>query len=379
MNNTMEPKVRNHNSVYVKIVTFFLLLTVAAIFVILHFALSKATIKIYSNIENLEKKVLVEMRSENDPNVSADAILGKIVKTEFELSATASSSYEVVPSDKAGGYVVIYNNYSKDQPLVKTTRLLTPDNKLYRIQEDVNVLAGESVEVWAEADQTGEEFTIDAVEKMTIPGLWEGLQDTIYAAAPNGMKPQGIPTYVVTDEDIKILDQQMEEVAKEKVLEELNDSLSNNLQLSENKLFIDFSNIETTPIGTNSEEVFSKKNIEAKALLFSDDDLKFKAQEKFIKELGGEQSLVEFNEDSFEYEVVEFDLEDSQAILEVNLMATVNTKAENLDIQKEDLAGLDEQGVKDYLRKLNVDKVEVEFFPFWIKTVPNIKDHIIIE
>lgn len=375
----METKVKNHNSVYVKIVSFFLILTISAIFIILHFALAKATIKINSNLENIEKKVLVEMRSENDANISNDAILGRIIKTEFELSATSSASYEVLQSEKAGGYVTIHNNYSKDQPLIKTTRLLTPDDKLYRIQNDVNVPAGGSVRVWAEADETGDEFTIEAVDKMIIPGLWEGLYDKIYASAPDGMKPQGIPYYVVTDEDIKILDEKMTDMAKERVLEELNSSLSGNLKINKDKLFIEFSNIETTPVGTESKEVSSKKFIEAKALIFSDDDLKFKAQEKFAKELTGGQELVEFNEDAYSYEIIEFDLEDSQAVIETKIMATVNTKTEDMEIDKEALTGMNEQEIKDYLRKYDIDDAEVKFFPFWITTVPKLEDHIIIE
>jgi len=375
----METKLKNHNSVYVKIVTFFLLLTISAIFVILHFALSKVTIKIYSNLENLEKTVLVEMQSENDDHISKDSILGSIVKTEFELNATSSSSYEVVPSEKAGGFVIIYNNHNQDQPLVKTTRLLTADNKLYRIQDDVEVTAGSSVKVWAEADQAGEQYNIGPADKLTIPGLWEGLQDKIFAAAPEGMKQQGIPTYIVTEEDVKILNQELETAAKKRILEEFNDSLSDNLKINEESLFVEFSDIETTAIGSDSKEVLTKKSVKAKALIFSEADLKNKAQEKFQMELSGEQSLVNFNDDSYNYEIIELDLDESQAILEVKLLATVNAKASNLDIDKEALMGLNEQGIRDYLQQYKVDKVDIKFFPFWIKTVPKLKDHIVIE
>lgn len=375
----METKLKNHNTIYVKIVSFFLLLTISAIFVILHFALSKVTIKIYSNLENVENSILVEMQSENDDTISSDAILGKIMKTEFELNATSSSSYEVVPSEKAGGYVTIYNKYSKDQPLVKTTRLLTADNKLYRIQETIQVNAGESVRVWAEADKAGEEFTIGPTDKLTIPGLNESIQDKIYATAPDGMKQQGIPTYIVTEDDIKIINQELEDSAKQKILTEFNESLSDNLKITEDNLFLEFADIETTPVGSSSKEVVSKKSIKAKALVFSEEDLKAKAEEKFQKELNGEQTLVSFNEDAYSYKIIELDVENSQAILEVTLSATINNKASDLDIDKESLIGLDEQGIKDFLQEYKVDKVEIQFFPFWIKTVPKLKDHIIIE
>ena len=101
------------NNVYVKIVGFFLFLTIVAIFAILHFALAKATIKIFSQTDTNTGSVLVEMQAENSEEKSPDAILGKIISTEFELETTVPSSQENVPSEKAGGYVTIINNYSK--------------------------------------------------------------------------------------------------------------------------------------------------------------------------------------------------------------------------------------------------------------------------
>lgn len=129
----MTKKVNNHNRLYTKIIIALLVLTVAAIFLILNFALTKTTIKIFSQVENKSEKIIIPLQAENSENVNNEAILGKILNTELELSTSIPSQSTTTLSESAQGLVTIYNNYSKDQTLVKTTRLLSTDNKIYRI------------------------------------------------------------------------------------------------------------------------------------------------------------------------------------------------------------------------------------------------------
>ena len=61
----MNAKYQNKHNIYGKIVAFFLILVVAAIFTIFHFALAKVTINVYGEINEeeysaLKKKVVEE-------------------------------------------------------------------------------------------------------------------------------------------------------------------------------------------------------------------------------------------------------------------------------------------------------------------------------
>ena len=124
-----------HTRVYSKIVIFFLILTILAIFVVLHFALAKVTIKLNSYTKEKKANILVELQSEDNEDIAPETILGKIISIDFETSASGSVDQTKVDGTRAAGYVTIYNKHSQDQPLVATTRLLTPDDKLFRIQE----------------------------------------------------------------------------------------------------------------------------------------------------------------------------------------------------------------------------------------------------
>ena len=366
------------NNIYTKIVTIFLILTILAIFVILHFALAKVTIKIHNSLEEKELYTIIEVQLENEENISPDSILGKVITFENELTVTVPSSQEMVSSTKAGGYVTIYNNYSQDQVLVKTTRLLTPTNKLFRITETVTVPKENQISVWAEADQEGGEYITEATT-FIIPGLWTGLQDKIYAESTEGMKLQNIPQYLVKQEDINKALTMLKAKATIQALSNINESLNKNLWLNEKRLDLSFETLTITPLHSEAAKVVLTQKIIAHGLVFSITDLLNKAQEKFSTELENDKSLKEFDDNSFTYNILEIYNNQKGAIIEVSIKAIIISNDRLWDINKDGLRGLTEKGIKEYLKQYNINNSEVDFFPFWVKKVPKLKDHIIIE
>jgi hypothetical protein len=369
---------RNTNRVYVKIVSVFLVLTVLAIFIVIHFAVSKVTIKIYANLANKTDAVLVEMMPETSPDITAESFLGKIITVEFETELSSPSTIKTVESDKAGGYVTIHNNYSKSQPLVATTRLLTPDNKLYRIQNGVTVPAGGNVEVWAEADEAGDQFIIDATN-MIIPGLWEGLHELIYAEAKDGMSLTSLPKYVATQQDLDTTQQKLTIQAETEALNLINASLPEKLVINKDRLFLKFTELDSTNIGSTSEEIYLKQAVTAYGLVFSEEDLQNRAQEKFINELTSQEKIVKFLPSDFSYEILEINTETEKAVLDVTMTAVISTNEKMAQIDKEKLIGLDKANIETYLQSIGVEQTEIKFFPVWLRKVPKIQDHIIIE
>lgn len=376
----MTNKIKTKNSIYVKIISFFLILTIGAIFLILHFALSKATIKIFSRDENQNKQILIPMQSENTAELNSDVLIGKILSVDLELEANAPSNSESIPAEYAGSIVTIINNYSKDQPLVKTTRLLSPTGKIYRISENVNVPKGGQVKVWAQADQAGSEYVSEALDKMTIPGLWPQLQDMIFAKSPDGFKQESRPGYNVSKENIDTAQNNLIAEAKKQGLEKINELLTADLKIDENRLFIKQEILSSSAVGDNSPEAKIKEKVKVSALVFATSDLYKLAENKFTSQLASDQSVVEFLTDKYSYKISEIDVEKNTAILEVNLDAKIKSSSHPWLIDKEKLVGLNAEQIKEYLQgEFSINEAEVEFFPFWVKTAPKLKDHIIIE
>ena len=122
---------------------------------------------------------------------------------------------------QATGTVTIYNSWSENQPLMATTRLLTPDGVLFRIKERVDVPAGgkiENVEVYA--DQPGTSGNIGPTS-FTIPGLWQGLQEKIYAEnsepMTGGLRETKFITQKIISETSDVLKGELIEKAKIKL------------------------------------------------------------------------------------------------------------------------------------------------------------------
>jgi len=363
---------------YSKLVGFFLLLTIVAIGVVLHFALAKVNISGQKFLGYHLASVLVEMMPDGSQEISDQTILGRIIKTELELSASVPSSQELTNSDRAGGYVTIYNNYSKNQALVKTTRLLTPDNKLFRITEGVTIPAGEQIEVWAEADATGEEFATEATT-FKIPGLWEGLQDKIYAEALSGMKLQSVPVFKVSQENLDAAQEKIRLEIVAKSIAAVNELVGDGLTIDEKHLKLEFETLSSNQLGETSKDARLTQKVTSYALVFDKESLLKVAKEKFSKELESQQALVNFEVNPITYEIVEINLENNTAILEVTTTISVHSGENKWDIDKDNLVGLDEAGLREYFTQFNPEKIEINFSPFWVKKAPRLKDHIIIE
>lgn len=106
----------------------------------------------------------------------------EVITLEETGEKTVPATGEKTVEKKATGTVIIYNDYSSaSQRLIKNTRLLTDDGKIYRLESSV-VVPGQkkvggkttpgSIEVSVVADQAGEEYNINLTD-FTIPGFKE--------------------------------------------------------------------------------------------------------------------------------------------------------------------------------------------------------------
>lgn len=135
-----------------------------------------------------------------DFTYSAEEVSGTVISKPIIHEYTFTDYEAIEEEGTARGKVTIINNYSVDQPLVETTRLLSEFGVLFRTDETVTVPAGGKVDVPVYADQPGANGNIDA-STFEIVALWEGLKDKIYAESFVAMSG-GIVKRVTMTEDI---------------------------------------------------------------------------------------------------------------------------------------------------------------------------------
>ncbi len=171
---------------YSRISVPFVVLSLLFLGLVLYATFIRLDITIVPRVKTVEAKTnfTVYDRPE-DYEVPVGSTLGLVRGMDIEYTQVSPSSGKKVTGAEVSGTVVLINNYTKDQPLVATTRLLTPNNQLLRLTESVVVPAGGSITASVYAETADPSFTLTNT-KLTIPGLWAGLQDKIYAEAKIG-------------------------------------------------------------------------------------------------------------------------------------------------------------------------------------------------
>ncbi|MDD3646958.1 MAG: pilus assembly protein PilM [Candidatus Dojkabacteria bacterium] len=131
------------------------------------------------------------------------------------------------PSEYIKGRIKIYNETGTGYNLVATTRVITKDGKLYRLDEAVLVPAGGDIISEVTADEAGAEYSLDKGVKMTFPGLAsQDIDDQFYAEVFTGFESTSSGKYV-TKEDLEKakdeVDNSLETIDFSKVVFEMED------------------------------------------------------------------------------------------------------------------------------------------------------------
>lgn len=365
-------------NLYRKISISFILLTGVLLAVIFYFSFVKVDIKVALKEESVSNNLLVDIYSENS-QAKDGSINGLVKKVSLEADNEYEATGKNIIGEEVTGKVKITNNYNKNQPLVATTRLQSADGKIYRIKDTVNVPANGSVEAEVYADQTTKEYAVGPT-RFTIPGLWAGLQDKIYAENSEAITYQEKEQKFVQQIDI---DNGLDDAKKlliKKAEEQMGEDVKN--KYKEILYKIDDNTIKSE-ISAKQEEEKDKFTVKINAdvvfVAFNSEEIIRLANDKLKVSLEDNQQLVKFNEDKVIYSLNNFDTDQAAASVNVAFDGAVLPK-DNAVLDKEKLVGLTEDQLKNYLSNIpEISNFEIKFSPAFIKKVPNLTDKINIE
>ncbi len=358
---------------YKKIALSFIVLTSLLTLIIVYFTLSKAVI-------TLEPKEAPEAKSFtfNIPlnTTSTEVVLnGTLTTQEVEIVKNFEVQNFKTEPGKATGIMTITNDNDKSQTLIATTRFLAPNGLIFRLQENVTVPAKQEITATVEADQSGDKYDI-APTSFTIPGLSETLQSKIY----------GKTTTVMNGGVKKIGRLSTEEItaAQKTTLTDLDKDIKEKLGIQDseqNIIFLDKKILEENISNKEGDEVEKYTiTIKAQVTVVSLDKEKLLSltKDEYKKQMPSQTTLISYNLDSFKYTLD--NLVDTTARVTTSLSAYNLKELNPQTIEKEKLYGLDKDGVKYFFDQYdNIKNVEVKFWPFWVKAVPSMADHIVIE
>jgi len=345
----------------------FLFLTLVLLAVIVFMSSKRATITIVTKPEPVEVNSTMEIKGGEEDNN------GQVVTTEISLEKLFKPKSNKEEMSLATGIVILHNEKDYAQPLIATTRLLSPEGILFRLKNRVTVPANGTIEAEVYADVEGKTSEIGPT-KFTIPGLREDVQAFIYATSNETMHG-GVRTFgVLTSEDLKkseeelIVDMKKEGVEKltalypdlKGIFSVVDQEIETNVEI--NQEIEDFGLTGwATVIGVffDENEILNvaKKDLEKRVI--SDIEKVYPCESEPTVTLG------------------DYDLENKSAVLNIFYTGFVELDPESRQLEKTLFFGKTKDEVRRYLLSLDhVQGVEIKFNPAWMMTVPHVSEHV---
>lgn len=367
---------------YRKIVTIFIVATIILIILICYFSFSKTIITITPNEEKIDNSFIIEIKKNpSNEEIEKELIPGRLIESILEDSYDFRDlTIQTTIEARAEGKVTIINNWSKAQPLMATTRLLSDEGVLFRTKERVDVPAGGKVEVEVEADQAGVSGNI-LPSHFTIPGLWPGLQDKIYGESYEEMTGGTKEAKVATEADINQAKEELRETLYDKGEATIETSLAQETQsqAEETKVFIKQILAEESSVESNTETDFFTINTKMRviAVVFEQSGLNNLAETKLKAKIPADKELINFDPSQIKYTVENYNLDNQTAKVRVYTEAKMVIKISSNIFNRENIINKDKQDIRAYFANFKeIKAVKIKFSPFWVVRAPTLKDHI---
>lgn len=379
---------RRSVGLYRRLVIKFVILVGILAAVVIYFSFSKLTVKLSLKGENISDTILLNITdaslakatttkafsSLNDPRESINGVIKEI---NANITKTYPASGETYLGEEVVGRVTLINNSPKSQALVATTRLLSPDNKLFRIKDAVNIPAGGEIGVDIYTDKPSADMAIGPTT-FTIPGLWLGLQDKIYAKSETAFSFSKQVKKYVTSSDLdaasKDINDALIEEAKKQA--EASGSGSDWLYLTNGPATVTID----AKIGDKKAEFSASASGKIIAVSFSREQAAKLAAAKLNLVIPDDKELSEFKPENIAYSFDNYDAASGSATVKASFSGTMILKSDSDVISPSQLVNLNAAQIGTYLMSQNeVKDYELKFSPSFIEKAPSLVDRIKIE
>lgn len=364
------------------------------IFIVLSLALVSAAmtlpkvnidIKLKSDLKEYNLSLKVD---EAATNIDADK--GIIPAKKEEVNGEVAESYPTTGKkhivSKAGGKITIYNEYSSsDQKIVATTRFLSKDGHMFRVDDNVTIPGFTRVEgndvpgevtVDVVADKAGEEFNIGATS-FTIPGYQGGMKySTIYgrssAAMTGGADREAM--YFSDSDYITAKEKMVKEVREKNDLEMSGKNVDPFIILDGTRKEDDVKIVTDVKVGDIADKFKMTVSIKDSGLFVSKDNINEIVDWKIKSETGEDVEVL--GDRTYSNDLTVIKNEDATTTLPIKVSQNVVAKID-IDKVKRDIYGKSEDEVRAYFAGIKEFKsVNVTFS--WTKNVPSSNDKITV-
>lgn len=354
---------------------------------VLYFVLPKADVSVVAKSVSVEQDLSITA----DKNLSkADSNAGRIPAQMIKLDKKESAEFDATGerqfNDKAKGTITVYNEFSSSaQALVEKTRFVSDDGKIFRTTKSVTIpgakivdgnIEASSINVEVIADEAGDSYNIGP-SNFKIPGFQGTAKyDKFYGVSKEAMSGGVIgSSKVVTAEDIQRAKDQVWQTLRNSLDQEFKSQVPEGLKFLDNAKKQEISETSTTAeAGAKAEKFTMTVRGTVTALLLDENDI-YELAAKKISGAGTDKDIKK-EESSITYKDIIFDFTKGTIKFKAHVTAKLVSKMEPEKI-REEIAGKSESEVKDIMAgHPEIDRAQIVFWPFWVKSVPSSLDKI---
>lgn len=363
-------------NLYRKIAISFIVLTLLLVGVVFYFSFNKVVITLFPKEERVSDQLILDVYDgkSNINSTSSKDIEGVVLEKRLGIEKTYPTSGTKSVGGKIEGTVTIINNRSEPQTLVRTTRLLSPNDKLFRIDKRVEVPAGGEKEVAIYTDDPGPDMAIEPTE-FTIPGLWAGLRDKVYAENKEAFTyNMGVERFA-EKEDIERATEDIKHSLKKRAEDKFTGEYENKdeliFELDENSIVMDIP-IEA---GEKAEEFTAGATATVNVIAFDTEKVQDLAKKKLELMVPSEKKLVSFNKNNIGYSLDGVYSDKNRATVNASFNGKMMVKKDADVIDRSKIVGLDKSQLEAHLDTLDqFSGYKIFFSPSFMKKVPSLED-----
>lgn len=348
----------------------FLFLTIGLIAVIVFMTSKRATISITTKEHPIDIESTVHIgKPESQLNIS-----GSVTSTVVNLTKTYFPTGSKKESGTAKGLVTLHNISKSSQPLVKTTRLLTPEGVLFRLSSGVTVPAGGSIQAEVYADQEGPSGDIGPTTRFSIPGLNKKRQTEVYASSDSPMKGGLRSIGILSLADLGKAKEEFRALLQKEGENRLRAAFPNNPGVF---MMVQHIIDESESVGDEVSEFSLSGKATIAGVFYDEVAVANTAESALSKHIVDDVGLIRVTGAPPTVSLERVDIQDQTAELVVYHSGVETLNPESKQLQKTLFFGKNKEEVRRFLLKLdNVYGVDVTFRPVWVGTIPYVPDHV---
>ncbi|MDO8556949.1 MAG: hypothetical protein Q7R98_00610 [Candidatus Jorgensenbacteria bacterium] len=356
---------------------------IVAVLAFLYFELPRAvvTVTLKKTVVPFNEVVIISSKA-IAPSVLKDGSLiipGELLTASRNLERTFPASGSERVDVKATGKLVVTNAYSSDaQRIVATTRFVSPDGKIFRLDkpaviQGAKVIGGKiqpsTTEVSVTADKPGEEYNIAPATDWKIPGFMGTPKYTAFTAESLAKMTGGISGErpAPTEKDI--------EAAKQVVASALQEATAGEIAVLLAPKFVGLpgaqkftmTNTDISRPADDPKKFSLFGEAETRKLVFLGETLQDKLVE-YVRPASGDS--LEVNNFTITYGEPRVDFIGGTETLAVSGSVIFQERIDKKQVVRE-ILGMKEEALKHYIFALpGLEKATISLWPFWVTEVP---------